>query len=66
MKNLLAEQFPEVLCEQLIGKNNKQYSSFKVTIYESNFRKAMDPSIWPDGACIGKFFHIRHKTPPIN
>ncbi|KAJ4430573.1 hypothetical protein ANN_19161 [Periplaneta americana] len=64
IKRMLISKFPEVICEQLFGKNTKQYSSFKVTIYESNFRNAMSPSIWPYGACIIKFLHIRQRLPP--
>ena len=51
-----------MLCDKLEGKNNTQYSSFKVTIYEKNFKTAMDPSIWPEGACINKFFSHTHEA----
>lgn len=64
LKGVLLPKFPEVSCEQLVGKNIKQYSSFKVTLYESNFQTAMDPSVWPHGACINKFFRLRRRDLP--
>lgn len=64
MQELLKPEFPEVCCEQLIGRNSAQYSSFKVTINETNFKKAMNPALWPYGACINKFFQVRKKTTP--
>nr|CAH7756466.1 unnamed protein product [Callosobruchus chinensis] len=48
---LLANHFPEVICESITPKHPEMYSSFRIGIYDRNFRKAMDPSIWPSGAC---------------
>lgn len=59
LSNLLQINFPEVKCEKLISRLSELYSSFKVTILEHNFAKAMDPNIWPDGACVSKFFMKR-------
>lgn len=62
LEELLRKSFSEVNCESVKPRYPNLYSSFKVTIFEENFRKAMDPTIWPDGACISKFFL---KRPPI-
>lgn len=37
------------------------YSSFKVKIASSNFKKAMDPKVWPLGAIITRFLYPRKK-----
>lgn len=60
---LLKPHFPEVLCDALTSRRPELYSSFKITIYDSNFRAAMNPDIWPLGACVGRFFHPRRKKP---
>lgn len=65
LKNLLKNSFPEVSCESITPKYPNIYSSFKVTIFEDNFRKAMDPKVWPDGACISRFFQKRKTTNPV-
>nr|CAH7749266.1 unnamed protein product [Callosobruchus chinensis] len=51
---LLANHFPEVICESITPKHPEMYSSFRIGIYDRNFRKAMDPSIWPSGACVSR------------
>lgn len=53
--------FPEVQCEKLISKFPQYYSSFKVTINEVNFEKAMEPSVWPTGTTIRQFFRGKSK-----
>lgn len=63
LENQLKSQFQEVTCESLNSKHPDLYSSFKVSISEDNFKKAMDPAIWPYGACIQRFFEIRKKGP---
>lgn len=63
-KNLLTPYFPEVICESISPKHPDLYQSYKVTIYEDNFKKAMDPKIWPAGACVSRFFRIRKKINP--
>lgn len=63
--NLLKPIFPEVECEQLQGKNSGRYSSFKVVIYDYNFKRAMDPTIWPDGTCVSKFFQLHRTMIPV-
>lgn len=60
--SLLQPNFPEVQCQQLIAKHKNEYASFKVSVYDHNFKKAMEPSIWPSGAIISKFFQPRQKS----
>ncbi|KAG5873036.1 hypothetical protein JTB14_032734 [Gonioctena quinquepunctata] len=62
LHTLLQKKFREVVCEALTPKFPEMYASFKVKILEENFEKAMDPNIWPAGACVSKFFHWRPKT----
>lgn len=61
----LQDNFPEVECESIASKHPHVYSSFKVTIFESHFRKAMDPELWPYGSCIQRFFEVVKKPPVI-
>nr|CAI5862212.1 unnamed protein product [Callosobruchus analis] len=60
LQKLLSEHFPEVKCEVFTPKHPSVYSSFKVSIHESNFKKAMSPDIWPFGASVRRFF-VRHQ-----
>lgn len=55
----LKSSFPEVICTQLVPKYEGQYASFKVSVYQNNFLKAMSADRWPEGACVSKFFHPR-------
>lgn len=59
---LLKDTFPEVTCEYLTPKHPDLYVSFKVSIYEENFRNAMNPDVWPAGACVSRFFQFRKST----
>ena len=59
LRELLKGTFPEVICESLTPKHPELYASFKVSIYEENFSKAMNPDVWPDGACVSRFFQLR-------
>lgn len=61
----LQNTFTEVSCEALVSKHPNLYSSFKVHILETNFKKAMDPKLWPYGCCIQRFFEIAKKDPVI-
>lgn len=56
---LLKGNFPEVVCEAITPKHPDVYTSFKVKILETNFRKAMNPELWPLGACIGRFLDMK-------
>lgn len=57
MYKLLKVNFSEVKIESITPKQPSLYSSYKVAIYDSNFKKAMNPSVWPDGSCISRFFY---------
>ena len=59
LQDSLKFDFPEVQCESIQPKYPNLYLSFKVTIFEENFKKAMNPNVWPDGACISRFFQKR-------
>nr|CAI5840505.1 unnamed protein product [Callosobruchus analis] len=62
---LLKDNFPEVLCEKLNSKYPKEYASFKVGVYECNFKPAMNPDVWPAGAYFNRFLEIRRKSNQI-
>lgn len=59
VKNFLEPIFPEVQVEQLNSRYPDYYSSFKVTINETKLDAAMTPTLWPAGACVNRFFHLR-------
>lgn len=55
--------FPGVVCEQIKSRFPQYYSSFKVTISESNLPTAWNPDVWPKGVLVNWFF--RPKKPKI-
>lgn len=59
LRKYLESSFSEVKCESLISRQPELYSSFKVSVYERNFQRAMDPNVWPEGALIGRFLYRR-------
>lgn len=61
LEEYLRPNFSEVVCETLESKNAKLYSSFKVKILKENFDKAMDPSIWPQNACVSRFLYRKKR-----
>nr|CAH7758009.1 unnamed protein product [Callosobruchus chinensis] len=61
LTEFLKVTFPEVICEAMASKYPDLYSSFKVQIYSKNFKKAMDPKVWPSGACVNRFLELRKK-----
>lgn len=61
--HLLKPLFPEVKTEKLESKNSELYASFKVTIHQVNFSKAMDASVWPVNTCVRRFLYHRNKYP---
>lgn len=63
LTDFLKPNFPEVVCESLQPKYPDLYTSYKVTIFDENFKKAMDPQFWPKGACIQRFLVMRKKRP---
>lgn len=62
LRDVLQIHFPEVTCEAITPRHPHLYTSFKVNIYEESFKKAMNPDVWPKGACVNRFFQPRMKT----
>lgn len=65
LKDYLKKDFPEVECTAMKSKYPEKYASFKVTLKEENFKKAMDPALWPYGTCVQRFLHLREKNTNI-
>lgn len=59
VKDYLRMKFPEVEVEKMESRFPKLYSSFKITIDETNIDEAMNPELWPEGAMVNRFFHQR-------
>lgn len=59
--NYLQGDFPEVKCGKLSSKYPYHYSSFKIMIDLVNLEKAKDPSIWPRGIYVSRFFQKRQR-----
>lgn len=62
LTDLVKVNFPEVKIDKLNSKYPDLYSSFKVNIHTKNFEHAMDPSKWPTGAYVQRFFYLQRKT----
>lgn len=56
LKGYLTPTFPEVLCERIQSRQPERYASFKVSIFERNFKRAMDPQLWPKDCYVQRFF----------
>lgn len=59
MEQMLKANFPEVRCEQLDSGRPDLYSSFKVKIHDHHFKKAMDPTVWPEHACVSLSLYLK-------
>lgn len=64
LKEYLQPLLPEVECDKMESRYPKYYSSFKITINESNLEKAQDPSIWPAGVHVNRFIHPKKTSVP--
>ena len=62
LRTLLLNKFPEVMCEKMLSKHPKVYSSFKVSVYETHHDLIMNPEVWPTGACVNRFLYLRQKS----
>lgn len=62
LADMLRPHFEEVVIEAMESKNPDVYSSFKVTIFQDNFEKAMDATSWPKNSCIRRFLNIRKRN----
>lgn len=59
VETYLKQIVPGCRCEQLDSKHPDVYSSFKITVPYDNITQVMNPSIWPTGARLDRFFHGR-------
>nr|CAH7724119.1 unnamed protein product [Callosobruchus chinensis] len=62
MKQYLAPNFPEAIVEDHQSRNPDKYISFKISIYEKNFKMAMNPEMWPQDCYVQRFFFRRKTT----
>lgn len=60
--NFLKADIPVISCEKLNSRHPDQYSSFKIEISEIHLKSALNPEIWPDNACVRRFFQPRQRT----
>lgn len=65
LKEFVRRHFPEAECSVLISKYPEHYSSFKVCINSTSEEAAMDPSKWPLGSYVSKFFQ-KKKLAAVN
>lgn len=63
LKRFLQTDLPEVRVDKLESLHPDCYSSFKIGISEKNETKVLDPSFWPSGSRVKRFFHARKKSP---
>lgn len=54
---------PSCKCEMLDSRFPEIYSSFKVSVPLDNVDKIMNPSVWPTGVRLNRFFHRRPSLP---
>ncbi|KAK9701756.1 hypothetical protein QE152_g30394 [Popillia japonica] len=64
LKSHLVQFFKEAEVDELTSSHPEIYKSFKVSIDQSNFDAALDPSKWPSGAYVTKFFRPRGLAQP--
>ncbi|CAG9814164.1 unnamed protein product [Phaedon cochleariae] len=64
LKEIVKTRFPEVVVTALNSKHPHLYSSFKVSLYNYNYQNAIDPTIWPHGAHIQRFFQLKPRNAP--
>lgn len=54
---------PNCKCEMLDSRFPEIYSSFKVSVPLDDVDKIMNPSVWPTGVRLNRFFHRRQSQP---
>lgn len=59
-----SDKLSDVTVEQLQSKYPDSYSSFKLSVPEDKSDKVLDPTVWPAGAVLNRFF-ARRKRPEI-
>lgn len=61
LAKFLKSDLPKVRVEKLDSLHPESYSSFKIAVSEANEKKILNPSLWPSGCRINRFFHARKK-----
>nr|CAI5847901.1 unnamed protein product [Callosobruchus analis] len=65
MQEMIKTNFPEASVEQIQSKYPEEYSSFKVTIFQSNFTQALNVNKWPKNTIINCFFQRKRDATVI-
>lgn len=65
-QEFLLTKFSSAKCEILNSKYPDSYSSFKVLIPTSEYKKALDGENWPDKANVRQFFQPKKINQPPN
>nr|CAI5847405.1 unnamed protein product [Callosobruchus analis] len=65
MQEMIKTNFPEASVEQIQSKYPEDYSSFKVTIFQSNFPQALNVNKWPKNTIINGFFQRKRDATMI-
>lgn len=60
----LQPSFPEVKVEKLNSKYPESYTSFKIMVFQENEDRIFDPSFWPAGCRVNRFFLRRGNRVP--
>lgn len=55
---LKTKNIEAITCKQLISKYPKEYTSFRVSVSIDKLLNIMDPSLWPTGARINRFYSV--------
>lgn len=64
LENYLRDKnFENVTCKKIASKHPNVYSSFKVSVLESELEKIKSPEIWPQGVCVDRFLFRLQKQP---
>lgn len=61
--NLAGNELTDVRVEKLKSIDPTVYSSFKVSVRESDDPKILDAGLWPSGTRINRFFLARTRQP---
>nr|CAI5860441.1 unnamed protein product [Callosobruchus analis] len=58
----LRKTFPEAVCEEITPKHPKSYASSKVLVNYESLDRALEPSSWPEGTYVTRFFQRRSRV----
>lgn len=62
VEHYLSSMMNNVQVEKITSKYPESYASFKATVSDCDVEKILDPSIWPSGVLVNRFFSKR----PVN